>query len=473
MKTSTLAVSMTLALLPTFASAAANPDELAAIRQQIQSLQSDYERRIQALETRLAQAEAETQAAKQAASEAQSAATTSAMTSATISAAAAPPPRSAANAFNPAISLILDGKLTQFSNDPEEYALPGFQLGGEAGLGEEGFSVQHSELMISANADDMFFGQLTAAIASHEGATEIELEEAFMETAALGNGLNLRGGRFYSGIGYLNQQHTHAWDFADAPLVYRAMFGDQLNDDGVQLSWLAPTDQYFNVGAEWLRGGDWPAAGDTHDGTGAGTLFAKLGGDVGVSNSWQLGVSHWRADVVDRAGGGHAHEHGGEAAEVSFTGDSQISALDFVWKWAPGGNATRTNFKFQAEYFLRDEEGLISIAEDPIEETSYDGEQDGWYAQAIYQFMPRWRAGLRYDRLTADNSGSDADVLAEAGLDAAGHDPNRYGLMFDYSRSEFSRIRVQYNRDESQTDADDQWYLQYIMSLGAHGSHQY
>ena len=82
MKTSTLAVSMTLALLPTFASAAANPDELAAIRQQIQSLQSDYERRIQALETRLAQAEAETQAAKQAASEAQSAVTTSAMTSA-------------------------------------------------------------------------------------------------------------------------------------------------------------------------------------------------------------------------------------------------------------------------------------------------------------------------------------------------------------------------------------------------------
>ena len=166
MKTSTLAVSMTLALLPTFASAAANPDELAAIRQQIQSLQSDYERRIQALETRLAQAEAETQAAKQAASEAQSAASTSA----TSSAAAAPPPRSAANAFNPAISLILDGKLTQFSNDPEEYALPGFQLGGEAGPGDEGFSVQHSELMISANADDMFFGQLTAAIASHEGA---------------------------------------------------------------------------------------------------------------------------------------------------------------------------------------------------------------------------------------------------------------------------------------------------------------
>lgn len=468
MKTSTLAVSMMLAWLPTFASAA-TPDELAAIRQQIQALQSDYEGRIQALEARLAQAETETQAAKQAASEAQSAATASATTAAP----AAAPPRRTGNAFNPAISLILDGKLSSFSNDPEDYAIPGFQLGGEAGPGEEGFSVQHSELLISANVDDMFFGQLTAAIATHEGATEIELEEAFIETAALGNGLNLRGGRFFSGIGYLNQQHAHAWDFADAPLVYRALFGNQLNDDGVQLSWLAPTDLYFKVGAEWLRGGDWPAAGEAHGGTGAGTVFAKLGGDVGVSNSWQLGVSHWRADVDERTGGGHAHEAGGEAAEVSFSGDSKISALDFVWKWAPGGNPTRTNFKFQAEYFMRDENGLISIAEDPIEVTSYDGKHKGWYAQTVYQFMPRWRAGLRYDRLTANNTGSDADVLAEAGLDAAGHDPSRYALMLDYSRSEFSRLRLQYNRDKSQPDSDDQWYLQYIMSLGAHGAHQY
>ncbi len=465
MNNSTRAASLALALLPNLA--AANPEELAELRQQIEALQTEYNSRIQALEARLADAEAEARAARQDAASAQPAAATPTP---------APTPtassRGGDNAFNPAISLILDGKLTRFSKDPEAYALPGFQLGGEASPGEEGFSVQHSELMISANADDWFFGQLTAAIATHEGATEIELEEAYIETAAMGNGLNLQGGRFYSGLGYLNQQHTHAWDFADAPLVYRALFGNQLNDDGVQLSWLAPTDLYFNVGAEWLRGSDWPAAGDAHGGTGASTLFAKLGGDVGISNSWQLGLSHWRADVIDRVGGGHAHEEDGAAAEVSFSGDSRISAVDFVWKWAPHGNATRTNFKFQAEYFLRDEKGLVSIAEDPIEETSYRGDQNGWYAQAVYQFMPRWRAGLRYDRLSADNSGSDAEVLAEAGL-VADHDPSRYALMLDYSRSEFSRIRLQYNRDQSLPQRDNQIYLQYIMSIGAHGGHQY
>lgn len=437
--------------------------DVETLRKELAALKADYEQRIQALEQRLQAADG--------AGTAPSAVTASEPVVAQTATANAT--SRSANSFNPDISLILDGKLTSFANDPEDYAIPGFQLGGEAGPGEEGFSVQHSELMISANADDLFFGQLTAAIASHEGATEIELEEAYLETAALGNGLNLRAGRFYSGLGYLNQQHAHAWDFADAPLVYRALFGDQINDDGVQLSWLAPTDLYFSVGAEWLRGGDWPAAGAAHGGTGAGTLFAKLGGDVGASHSWQLGLSHWRADVQDRTSGGDAHGHGGANGDVSFSGDSRISGLDFVWKWAPGGNATRTYLKLQGEYFIRDEDGTVSLMHDPVELTRYDGEQRGWYAQAVYQFMPRWRTGLRYDRLSADNTGSDPVVLDEAGLDAADHDPDRYALMFDYSRSEFSRIRLQYNRDRSQREAEDQWYLQYILSLGAHGAHQY
>lgn len=45
--------------------------------------------------------------------------------------------------------------------------------------------------------------------------------------------------------------------------------------------------------------------------------------------------------------------------------------------------------------------------------------------------------------------------------------------MLDYSRSEFSRIRLQYNRDESASKADDQWFVQYIVSMGAHGAHRF
>jgi len=45
--------------------------------------------------------------------------------------------------------------------------------------------------------------------------------------------------------------------------------------------------------------------------------------------------------------------------------------------------------------------------------------------------------------------------------------------MVDYSNSEFSRLRLQFNRDRSDIVADNQWFLQYQMSLGAHGAHAF
>ena len=140
------------------------------------------------------------------------------------------------NGFNPAISVILDGVYASYKNDPEEYNIPGYPLGGEAELAPEGFSLGHSEISFSNNIDDKFFGQLTLAIVEHEGELEVELEEAFFETLALGHGFTIRGGRFYSALGYLNQQHQHAWDFQDAPLVYRGIFGNQYFDYGLRAS---------------------------------------------------------------------------------------------------------------------------------------------------------------------------------------------------------------------------------------------
>ena len=52
--------------------------------------------------------------------------------------------------------------------------------------------------------------------------------------------------------------------------------------------------------------------------------------------------------------------------------------------------------------------------------------------------------------------------------------PERTSLMLDWSPTEFSRLRLQFARDQSREGADDdQIYLQYIMSLGAHGAHQF
>jgi hypothetical protein len=46
--------------------------------------------------------------------------------------------------------------------------------------------------------------------------------------------------------------------------------------------------------------------------------------------------------------------------------------------------------------------------------------------------------------------------------------------MFDWSPSEFSRLRAQYAWDDAaEGPTDEQFFLQYIHALGAHGAHKF
>ena len=384
------------------------------------------------------------------------------------------------NEFNPAISLILDGRYTDIDNS--ELELPGFQLGGEAGLPDQGFSLGHNELQISANIDDKFYGSMTTAIVIDDGETEVELEEAFIETLKLGSGFTVKAGRFFSGIGYLNGIHDHAHDFTDRPLVYDAMFGGHLLDTGLQARWVAPTDIYLSFGTEVTTGSEFPG-GENEDNNQGLALFVKTGGDFNTSSSWQLGASYYQADFDVREAGGHHHGEAEAGADNELLdGDVDVTGLDFVYKWAPQGNAKSTNFKLQAEYFIKNEKGDANFVEDANSaEANYDGEQQGFYVQGVYQFMPSWRVGLRYDRLEADNNisnfvgnGIDEDeFLKESGLGTEG-DPDRSSIMVDYSPSHFSRIRLQYSQfDNGHDETNDIVMLQYIMSLGSHGAHTF
>src|SRR5581483_574978 len=109
--------------------------------------------------------------------------------------------------------------------------------------------------------------------------------------------------------------------------------------------------------------------------------------------------------------------------------------------------------------------------------SSYDGRQWGFYVQGVYQFIPQWRFGARYDRVHADNALDNPapDTSLALLADDRGHDPQRYSVMVDWSHSEFSRIRLQYNRDESRPArvADNQVFLQYIFAIGSHPAHSF
>jgi hypothetical protein len=388
------------------------------------------------------------------------------------------PPANSAAAFNPAISLILNGVYANLSRDPDRYRLQGFiPSGGEVGPGKRSFQLGESELSLSAAIDPTFSGHLIASITADN---TVEVEEAVFERQGIFSGATLKAGRFLSSVGYLNSQHAHAWDFVDAPLAYQAFFGGQLKTDGLHLHWLAPTDRFLELGAEVGTGATFPGSDTTHNGAGVVALMAHLGDDIGESASWRGGVSWIHHRATDRTY--DDTDANGNAVTNSFSGNTNTWVLDGIYKWSPGGNGTGQNLKIQGEYFRRTENGSLAFdtasqSGGPISD-GYRSTQSGWYLQAVYQFMPMWRAGLRYDRLS---SGSPRIGQVSSGALTAGDfpilqsdHPTRSTAMVDYSLSEFSRLRLQVAADRSQpAGTDRQLFVQYIMSLGAHGAHSF
>ena len=370
--------------------------------------------------------------------------------------------------FNPAISMVLGGTYGTLQQDP---AIPatGFAMNPNPGHGQ-GFNLGESELGISANIDPQFRGIGTFSL---DPAGGIGVENAFVQTSSLGKGFNLKFGRYFSGLGYLNEQHAHAWDFADQPLVYAVLWENQLGEDGLQLKWLTPTDTFIELGGEVGRGRGFPGTDRTKNGTGSGVVFAHIGDDIGIEHSWRAGVSLHKTRRVD-AESVDVTDLSGNAVTNLFNGDSQTAGLDFVWKYSRNGNTRERYLKFQGEYFRRKENGLLTYDTAVANTTdSYSVTQSGWYLQSVYQFMPTWRTGLRYDRLDPGTASVGATIAGNVISDYAFH-PSRVTWMTDYNPSEFTRIRLQLAHDNSRQGlADNQLFVQYIMSLGAHGAHQY
>ena len=420
------------------------------VREELRQLQQ----RIQQLEKRLQETELKAGKAQEDAARAEN----------TAAQASARP--AGENAFNPAVSLILQGTAARSSLDPNTYRITGFAPPtGEIGPARRGFSLGESELVITSNIDPYFRGQLVASLTPED---TVEVEEAFFQTLALGKGFTIKGGRFLSSIGYQNQIHQHAWDFQDAPLAYKAFLGGRLNDDGVQLRWIAPTDLFLELGTELGRGRTFPGTEPNKNGTGLWTAFAHVGGDIGTSTAWRTGLSYVRTSPQDRA-----VPDMDALGTQSFTGRSNLWIADFILKWAPGGNPTVTNFKLQGEYFRRKESGDLNF--NNVNSGDYSSRQSGWYLQGIYQFMPQWRVGYRYDQLSHGTvSNSLGLTAADSPLLLTDYNPKRNTLMVDWSPSEFSRIRLQLASDKSRFGmTDNQVLLQYIYSLGAHGAHTF
>ncbi|NMH66858.1 hypothetical protein [Shewanella salipaludis] len=358
---------------------------------------------------------------------------------------------------NPAISAVVDGYY-QSSDRPMSERTEGF------GLGE-------TELALSANIDDMFYGKVTAVLESSDGESEINLEEAFIQTLAMPAGLSLRAGRFMSDIGYLNNQHLHTDAFTDRPVAYRALLGGHYFDDGVRLDYLAPTDIYWSLGAEAFKGDSMHAEDETgsreFSNLGVFTAYSKFGGDIGDAGSWMAGLSYLRNQNgrfmphEEEAGA----EEAGHGHSASYTGENTYAA-DFVYKWAPQGNYKYRHLTLSGEYFRVT--GLLSDEAPAAGAKRRQDYHQAWYLSGVYQMSPNWSAGLRYGEL--DAQALEADEMQSQKL-------RETELSLGWHQSHFSTVRLQYTHQQGAnfdgiTD-DNILTLQYVMSLGAHGAHQF
>lgn len=443
-------------------------DDLKSLREEIAQMKQAYEQRIAALESRVKEAESASTQAK-----------------ATADKAAAQTIRAGegkANAFNPEIGLVLQGQYKNMKDVAERQVSGYWSAGHDHGAEKRGASLEHSELMFSANIDPNFRGVARLAVT---GDGEVEVEETSVSTLGLGNGLNVKAGRFASDISYQNAQHPHEWDFADATLMQKVLFGAEgYRQDGVQVKWLAPTPFMLQFGAELGRGANFPGTDRNKNGSGAGAIFVKTGGDVGASNSWQAGLSFLNTKAADRET--HFEDVAANEVQGYFSGKSRTAVADFVWKWAPNGNVSSQSLKLQGEVFRRTETGELSCNDEAAVSATCTGNslgelktrQTGGYVSAVFQFMPKWRAGYRHDWLGKGSKSFDAATVFAA-LDPANHyfadfKPRRDSVMLDWSNSEFSRLRLQFARDRAMMGVtDNQVTLQYIMSLGAHGAHKF
>ncbi|HEY7466485.1 MAG TPA: porin, partial [Dehalococcoidia bacterium] len=356
----------------------------------------------------------------------------------------------------------------------------GFQ-GAGAGAAEdlaEGFNLREAELAFTAAIDPYFDAAAFFAVAG-DG---IEAEEVYFQTRRLPAGLQVRGGKFRSGIGYINRQHPHQWDFVDQNFAYTLLLGHEgLTEKGFHASWLPKTPFYLLVGGEILQGenehianyigpeefpgvapGDAPRTLSHQAGPRLFTGFMKLSPNLSYSHAMQAGL--WAASSRKHQEVHDDSETG--APEAVLDGTAILWGLDFVYKYDSPRQHGAGDLTIQSEYLYRRRH--LDVLGTPQAETF---KNDGFYLQAVYGVFPRWQVAGRVSTAGLNNSWTDAAASRQWNTST------QYSAALTFNPTEFSRLRVQFNRDRvwvgGEASRANQVFVQFQMSMGAHGAHRF
>jgi len=344
---------------------------------------------------------------------------------------------------------------------------------------ENGFNLNYAELVLSSSVDPFF----TMDGIFHFSENGVEIEELFFTSNALGYGTRVKGGKFNSNFGYLNEQHHHAWDFADMPLVYESFLGMHgINEVGAQLQWTAPTPFYLMAGFEILQGENEQMFGkesvdltvinaaadpDTVEGNDGASLYVGY-----IKASHDFGATTLLGGISYAQGESRIDHSTDEEGPHVFSGDAKLYGADFILLHALD---SYSSIKWQSEYLERELDGIQYANNDlgNFVSPTILKKQGGLYSQLIYTHDKNWRMGLRYDTILKND-------VTKAGLDVEQPDGlDKYTAMVEYHTSEFARFRLQYSQDYAMFNEDGQRekintiILQANISIGAHAAHSF
>ncbi len=371
-------------------------------------------------------------------------------------------------ALNPDISLTadflylnknFDGELytkgfTHLHSEEEEHSHSHTEL-------KDGFNLNYAELGISSTVDPFFDLEATF----HLSEDDFEIEELFFRST-LPYGFGLKGGKFLSNFGRINNQHSHYWNFNHQPLIYNLLFGEHnILEKGIQLSYIPTLPHYLEFGIEALAGeneGSFGYAGfeigdkKVEDETNPSLIVAYLKSSVDIKDiSTLIGISY--------ATGSSNFNHGDHA----FSGDTKIYGADLTIKYPIDSYST---ISWQSEYLYRDLSGdRYGLLEDEsVKISKMDKEQSGLYSELSYKNRD-FRVSARYDLVNKNVANS---IKTTKNLDG-------YSLAFDYLPSEFSRVRFEYSEDSSKfsevgaNETLKEFMVVFNFTIGAHKAHSF
>jgi len=357
----------------------------------------------------------------------------------------------------------LTGLFAAGASSVDNDSLEGLQAGGHD-PNKNGFTVQNVELSIGGMVGPYFDAQANLIfLIDAEGETVVELEEAFFTTRSLPHGLQVKGGQYFTEFGRQNNQHPHTWAFVDQPVVLSRFFGgDGLRSQGVRASWLMPTDWYSElyVGVQNPKGETVTsflnAPGEDIGGYTLIDRDARNFSDMLYTARWLNGFD--LSDTVSM-NVGVSGLLGPNASGTST--DTTMVGADFYLKWQPDYSQRGYPFvSWHTEILNRRYEA--GDPGSPSRETLKDW---GMFTQALWGFKPGWVAGLRAEYASADGNTS-TDPLRDT--------RKRLSPNLTWYPSEYSKLRLQYNRDWTEHLPDktaDSIWLQYEFNLGSHAAH--